>query len=70
MKYTHVLKNGVLGVKSPADFLATNDFTKNNNPLAALPSNLEQRLWQVVDNSYQGNLEAAISALLQLHEKS
>lgn len=34
-----------------------------------LPTTLEKQLWDVVQDSYHGNLEAAIAAFLKLHKK-
>lgn len=34
-----------------------------------LPESLEKHLWTVVQESYQGDLQAAIAAFLRLHEK-
>ncbi len=34
-----------------------------------LPKTVEKQLWNVVQNSYQGNMQIAILAFLELHEK-
>jgi hypothetical protein len=34
-----------------------------------LPTTVEKQLWEVVHDSYDGNLQAAITAFLKLHKK-
>ena len=34
-----------------------------------LPKPIEKQFWQVVQNSYQGDMKVAILAFLQLHQK-
>jgi len=69
MIYTHVLNKGVLGVRSPADMLGKNNFLNRGNPLAMLPPVLQKGFEDIVNNRYNGDLAAAISAFLDLHGK-
>ncbi|NIV03949.1 tyrosine-type recombinase/integrase [Candidatus Saccharibacteria bacterium] len=69
MVYTHVLKNGVLGVKSPADFLGKKDKLSPQNSFVELPSELQKQFGELVNERYDGNPEAAIRAFLNLHGK-
>ncbi len=67
MIYTHVLNKGVLGVRSPADMLAKNDLLHQGNPLAKLSTKLQKRFEDILNKRYNGDLEAAISAFVDLH---
>jgi len=60
------LNKGVLGVRSPADMLKENDFHVGN-PLAKLPIDLQKRFEDILNKRYDGNLQAAISAFVDLH---
>ena len=67
MIYTHVLNKGVLGVRSPADMLQNNNPLHPGNPLAKLPTELQKRFEDILNKRYDGDLEAAISAFVDLH---
>ena len=69
MIYTHVLKSGVVGVKSPADMMEKNKLLSTDNQLAKLPSKLQKLFEDIVNKRYNGDLAAAISAFLELHGK-
>lgn len=68
MVYTHVLNKGVLGVKSPADFLGS--VLQAGHVLATLSPTLEKQFREMVHSRYQGDISAAISACLKLHGTS
>ncbi len=65
--YTHVLKNGVLGVKSPADLLGKNGILYSGNSFVELPAVLQKRFKELINERYDGNLGGAIQAFLNLH---
>jgi hypothetical protein len=67
MIYTHALKKGVLGVRSPMDMLATLHSANSGNALEELPPPLLKRFKELVNKRYKGDLAAAISAFLDLH---
>jgi integron integrase len=67
MIYTHALKKGVLGVRSPMDMLATFNSANSGNALEELPPPLLNRFKELVKKRYKGDLGAAISAFLDLH---
>lgn len=67
MIYTHALKKGVLGVRSPMDMLATFNSANSGNALEELPLPLLNRFKELVKKRYKGDLGAAISAFLDLH---
>jgi integron integrase len=69
MIYTHVLKKGVLGVRSPADMMGSNNSPPVGNISAALPPVLQKKFDDIVFKRYDGDLTAAISAFVDLHGK-
>jgi integron integrase len=70
MIYTHVLKKGVMDVRSPADMMGKTDLLHPGNPLKKLPSELQTQFKDTVNSRYNGDLAAAISAFLELHGKT
>jgi hypothetical protein len=46
-----------------------NGFMKPNIALGELPPALEKRLRETVTNQYKGDIQAALTAFLDLHEK-
>jgi integron integrase len=66
--YTHVLAKRLQSVRSPADMFG-NGFMKPNIALGELPPALEKRLRETVTNQYKGDIQAALTAFLDLHEK-
>jgi len=69
MIYTHVLNKGVLGVHSPADMMGKSNILHQGNLLAKLPLELRKQFEDIINNRYDGDLAATISAFLQLHGK-
>lgn len=67
--YTHVLANRLQKVRSPADIFGKNSFLKPSINLADLPPVLEKRFRETVANQYKGDVQAALAAFLELHEK-
>lgn len=67
--YTHVMNQRLKKVQSPADFLGNNGFLRPNIPLSDLSPELEKRFREVVKNGYNGDIQATLTALLDLHEK-
>ena len=67
MIYTHVLKKGVLGVRSPADMMGKEYTLHTVNPFSKLPSEIQKQFKYIVNKRYNGDLTAAISAFLNLH---
>ena len=70
MIYTHVLKNAVMGVKSPADLLGKNELLRSANPFGDLHPELQKRFLSLVEERYGGDLNTAFSAFLGLHGKN
>jgi len=66
--YTHVMAKRLQSVRSPADMFG-NGFMKPNIALGELPVALEKRLREAVTNKYKGDIQAALTALLDLHDK-
>ena len=69
MIYTHLINRGVLSVQSPVDMLGKTNLLSLDNPLIKLPHELQQRFQLIVNKRYNGDLETAISAFLELHRK-
>lgn len=67
--YTHVLAKRLQSVRSPADMFGKNGFIKPNIALAELPPTLEKRFREAVANGFKGDLQAALTALLDLHDQ-
>jgi hypothetical protein len=67
--YTHVLAKRLQSVRSPADMFGSNGFMKPNIALGELPPALEKRFREVVTNNFKGDVQAALSAFLDLHAK-
>ncbi|MFQ6112626.1 MAG: integron integrase [bacterium] len=69
MVYTHVLKKGAMGVKSPADLLEKNGKVYPGSSFMELSSELQRLFGDVVNERYGGDLEAAMLAFVNLHGK-
>jgi integron integrase len=67
--YTHVLAKRLQNVRSPADMFGKNGLMKPGLALAELPPALEKRFRETVANHYQGDMQAALAAFLDLHDK-
>ncbi len=67
--YTHVLAKRLQSVRSPADMFGKNGFMKCNLNLSDLPPLLEKRFREVVANQYKGDMQAALTAFLDLYDK-
>ncbi len=67
--YTHVLAKRLQSVRSPADMFGKNGFMKSNLNLSELPPALERRFREVVTNQYKGDMQMALAAFLDLHDK-
>lgn len=67
--YTHVLAKRLQSVRSPADMFGKNGFMKSSIALGELPPALEKRFRDVVQNHYQGDIQAALTAFLDLYDK-
>jgi integron integrase len=67
--YTHVMAKRLQSVRSPADMFGKNGFMKPNIALAELPAALEKRFREVVANGFKGDVQAALTAFLELHDK-
>jgi integron integrase len=67
--YTHVLAKRLQNVRSPADMFGKNGFMKSNLNLSDLPPALEKRFREAVANEYKGDMQAALAAFLDLHDR-
>jgi integron integrase len=67
--YTHVLAKRLQNVRSPVDMFGKNGLMKCNLNLSDLPPALEKRFREVVENQYKGDMQAALAAFLDLHDK-
>lgn len=68
MVYTHVLKDNMMGVRSPADFMGKECLMRLNPLFDSLAPEIEQRFQTVVNKRYHGDLQAAILSFINLHE--
>jgi len=68
MIYTHVLKDNIMGVRSPADFIGKDGLMRLNPVFDNLAPEIEQRFQAVVNKRYHGDLQAAILSFINLHE--
>jgi len=69
MIYTHVLNKGTIRVSSPADFLGKKGILLSGNPFAKISPTLVNQFAEIITSRYRGNLEAAITAFINLHGK-
>lgn len=67
--YTHVLGKRLQNVRSPADMFGKNGFMKCNLNLSDLPPALGKRFQEVVADQYKGDMQAAVTAFLDLHDR-
>jgi hypothetical protein len=67
--YTHVMARRLQSVRSPADMFGSNGFMKPHIALAELPPALEKRFREVVASQYKGDIQVALTAFLELHDK-
>lgn len=67
--YTHVQAKRLQNVRSPADMFGKNGFMKPSLALADLPAALEKRFREIVAKQYKGDVQLALMAFLDLHEK-
>ena len=67
--YTHVQANRLQNVRSPADMFGNQGFMRLGLALADLPPALEKRFREAVARQYKGDVQLAVMAFLDLHEK-
>lgn len=69
MIYTHVLNKGTIRVSSPADFLGKKGILLTGNPFAKISPALVNQFAEIVADRYKSDLEAALTAFINLHGK-
>ncbi len=69
MIYLHVLNRGGMGVRSPADMMNMENSFLRDDEFGDLSPELKRSFRNLINKRYNGKLESAISAFIDLHGK-